>query len=231
MGDLFRKIISTSLLTVCYGMSSLFYKIKVRWIHETGEPQWPHPTELRLFLLINHTSLFEPILCIALPFPYFLKLGRKFIVPGADKTLNRPLVGWFWKFITPNMVKITRKRDESWDRFKDVAKKGGIIALTPEGRMLRPNGLDATGKPMSIRGGVADILEFLDEGKILIAYSGGLHHVQAPGNMRVRLFQELKVNLETLDIKAYKAQFQGVENFRGAVIQDLTERKKKNTPQ
>ena len=33
------------------------------------------------------------------------------------------------------------------------------------------------------------ILEKLDSGKMLIAYSGGLHHVQAPGDLIPKIFK------------------------------------------
>ena len=46
--------------------------------------------------------------------------------------------------------------------------------------MKRANGMDLEGMPMTIRGGVADLLMAIPGGRMLIAYSGGLHHVQVP---------------------------------------------------
>ena len=55
--------------------------------------------------------------------------------------------------------------------------------------MKRRNGLDSQGQPMTVRGGIADILEAIPSGPMLIAYSGGLHHVQAPGETLPAVFR------------------------------------------
>jgi hypothetical protein len=34
-----------------------------------------------------------------------------------------------------------------------------MVLMAPEGRMKRADGLDAHGQPMTVRGGIADILE------------------------------------------------------------------------
>ena len=52
------------------------------------------------------------------------------------------------------MMTITRKRDESWNRFLDSFDDDAVIMMTPEGRMKRPSGLDKHGDPMTVRGGV-----------------------------------------------------------------------------
>jgi hypothetical protein len=48
-----------------------------------------------------------------------------------------------------------------------------------------------------VRGGIADILEAIPSGRMLLAYSGGLHHVQAPGEHVPRPFRTLYLNLES----------------------------------
>ena len=58
-----------------------------------------------------------------------------------------------------------------------------MVIILPEGRMKRENGLDLHGNPMNVRGGIADILLAMKQGRMLIAYSGGLHHVQFPGGV------------------------------------------------
>lgn len=49
------------------------------------------------------------------------------VAPGADKTLNRPFVGIFFKLFSPGMISITRKRDDSWDNFLESIYEDSII--------------------------------------------------------------------------------------------------------
>lgn len=85
---------------------------------------------------------------------------------------------------------------------------------------------------MSIRAGVAEIFEELNEGRLLIAYSGGLHHVQHPGEHFPRLFKTIKLNLEAIEIPEYKAQFSEDPKLRRKeFIADLHNRLAQNTPE
>ncbi len=100
--------------------------------------------------------------------------------------------------------------------------------------MKRPNGLDSKGQPMTVRGGIADILEAIPSGPMLVAYSGGLHHVQAPGESLPRPFRKIRMNFELLDIAAYReARLQeagGPVGFKRAVVEDLERRRDRNCP-
>jgi len=94
--------------------------------------------------------------------------------------------------------------------------------------MKRANGLDSEGKPMTVRGGIADILESIGEGRMILAYSGGLHHVQIPGERFPRLFRTIRMRLELVDIGAYRREIlaaAGREGFRRAVVADLERRR------
>ncbi len=106
-----------------------------------------------------------------------------------------------------------------------------IIIIAAEGRMKRANGLDANGRPMTVRSGVADILDQLDEGKMLVAYSGGLHHIQIPGQKIPRLFKTMKLNFDILDISDYKNSFpvEGIQ-WKRAVVRDMQERLETRCP-
>ena len=128
-------------------------------------------------------------------------------------------------------IPVTRKRDSSWKEFLKAIKNRSVIVIAPEGRMMRETGLDANGKKMNIRSGVAEIIEELNEGKILIAYSGGLHHVQHPGEKFPRIFKDISINLEAISVKDYKALFtsEGIQ-FRRDVVNDLEARLKDNCP-
>ena len=81
---------------------------------------------------------------------------------------------------------------------------------------------------MTVRGGIADILESIGEGRMLIGYSGGLHHVQAPGERWPRLFKTIRIRLELLDIGTYRRELMeqaGREGFKRAVVEDLERRR------
>jgi len=94
-------------------------------------------------------------------------------------------------------------------------------------------GLDASGKPMTVRGGIADILESLGSGRMLLAYSGGLHHVQVPGERFPRLWKTIRMRLELVDIAAYRADLlreAGPAGLKRAVIADLERRRDLNCP-
>ena len=222
-----RHLISFSLMFSCYLVGNIFYRIKVQWINRS-QPCWDH---ISLLIFINHTSLFEPIFTGAFPLKLIWKTARNFAIPGADKTLNRPLVGRFYKFFSPNMVSISRKRDETWKKFMEISAESPMIIIAPEGRMKRPNGLDANGNPMSIRGGVVDILKNINSGNILFAYSGGLHHVQKPGENKFSIFRTIKMNFELIDLNSYKNQFsKDHKEFYLQVISDIENRKKMHIP-
>ena len=99
--------------------------------------------------------------------------------------------------------------------------------------MKRPNGLDKFGNPMTVQGGVADLLERVHDGNMLVAYSGGLHHVLRPDQNFPRLFKRIRVNLEVLDIAEYKARLGFGGNpriFRLAVVRDLESRRDRYCP-
>ena len=70
---------------------------------------------------------------------------------------------WFGPFfsrLAPKVVSVSRKRDRSWSHFlEQVSPEQDILIYTPEGRMKRKNGLDKNGLPMSVRGGIYDILK------------------------------------------------------------------------
>ncbi|HEY0783950.1 MAG TPA: hypothetical protein VGE98_15945, partial [Thermoanaerobaculia bacterium] len=89
-------------------------------------------------------------------------------------------------------------------------------------------GLDADGKPMTVRGGIADLIELIGEGRMLLGYSGGLHHVQVPGERFPRLFKTIRMRLEVVDIGRYRREMEeigGPRGFRRAVVQDMERRR------
>lgn len=222
-----KYAISLALAFSVKAFSKIFFRLERKIIDETPD-FWD---DIHVFAFLNHTSLFEPLLFSSVPNKFFLENTKRAVLPGADITLNRPIVGRLYKTIFPQIIGITRKRDSSWVEFMDKIKPGSLIVIAPEGRMMRKAGLDKHGKPMSIKTGIADILKKTNDGFLLLGYSGGLHHVQKPGEPFFRLFKTIKITYERVKISDYKERLRWQEpDFHKRVVADLTERMKRNVP-
>ena len=220
-----RSMLVFLLLVAVKLAARLFYRIDVGWIGDPPPDRWRH---IRLVAVLNHTSLYEPLFAGGVPVSFLWRLARHGVVPIASKTAVRPLIGHFYKLIASRVISITRQRDASWEKLFGHIDPDAMVALLPEGRMKRANGLDAAGKPMTVRGGIADILEAIGAGRMLLAYSGGLHHVQVPGERFPRLWKTIRMRLELVDIAAYRAALlakAGAAGFKRAVIEDLERRR------
>ena len=216
-----KSILSFVSLLIIKGVSRLLYRFEIKWPNDNPNIKW---NDTRLIVLLNHTSLLEILYLGFLPVSFLRMLSKRMVAPGADKTLNRPFVGAIFKIFSPGMVSISRKRDDTWQQFMNSIYDDSIIVIIPEGRMKRKNGLDLDENKMTVKSGVADVLQGLNSGQMIIAYSGGLHHVHVPGEKSYHVFKTLKMNLETVDIAEYKQSFGetiGSESWRKKVIQDL----------
>jgi len=226
-----REILVFLLLLAVKAVSRLFYRIDVRFIGEVPPRPWQG---VRLAALLNHTSLFEPLFAGACPVRFLFRLARHGVVPIAQKTADRAVVGRFFGLVAKHVVSITRRRDETWKELLSRIDPDAMVVILPEGRMKRADGLDSTGRPMTVRGGIADILDSIGEGRLFLAYSGGLHHVQVPGERWPRLFQTIRLRIEVMDIAAYRnemlAKGGGPEGFRRAVVEDLERRRDLYSP-
>jgi hypothetical protein len=193
----------------------------------TGVPPDGGWSQVKVLDILNHTSLYEPVLTGFAPTALLWRFARHGVLPVADKTARRP-VGIFFRFLAREVVIVTRQRDYTWDKLMRRVDGDAIVMIMPEGRMMRKDGLDSAGRPMTIRGGIADILAAVDGGRMLLVYSGGLHHIQAPGEIVPRPLRQIRARIELVDIKSYTHQLGGsrdIEAFRAAVIQDLTLRR------
>ena len=200
----------------------LFYQFKINWLSPQYKQQWQ---EINFIIFLNHTSLFEPLFIRLAPYSFLWRLANNLVVPGADITLARPITGKIYRTLVPGCIPITRKKDSSWQHFLDQVTNEKVNAILPEGRMKRRNGLDKDGQPMDARGGVVEMLQRLDKGKILFVYSGGLHHIQAPGDRLPRLFKTIEANMEIVDLAYYKSQFSFNDNeFKAQVLSDINQR-------
>lgn len=187
-------------------LSHIFYRQEFKWITDKPENAWD---KTRIFVLLNHTSLYEPLFIQGWSYSFLWKMTNNLSVPGADVTLKRPIVGFFWKLMMPNISAVSRKSDNTWKSYLDSIHEKSIVLIAPEGRMKRPNGLDKFGKPMSVKPGIADIILEIPEGGLVLCLSGGLHHIQKPGQHFPRLFKTLRMNFVYLDLKEYRARFTG----------------------
>lgn len=218
-----RNLFIFGLLLVLKGLARVFYRFDLAWVGEVPKDPW---SGLRLAAILNHTSLFEVLFFGALPIRFLWQLASQGVAPIADKTSSRPIAGRIFRTLAHRVVPITRSRDHTWAQLLDEIGPRSMVLLAPEGRMLRRNGLDSEGKKMTIKGGIADVLETMPAGRFLIGYSGGLHHIQAPGEGMPRLFKKITLKLEVLDIEEYRAQHLASPlGFRAAVIADLERRK------
>ena len=222
-----REYVVFLLLLLVKVLTRIFWRVEVRFIGDVPPEPWRRH---RVVAILNHTSLYEPLWAGVCPNHFLWRIARHGVVPIAQKTANRALVGKLFGLIAKHVISITRNRDETWNEVLRKIDPDAMVLILPEGRMKRPNGLDAHGRPMTVRSGITEILETIGEGRFLVAYSGGLHHVQAPGERWPRLFKTIRMNLEVLDIAAYRNEMMErgggtSQGYRKAMVADLERRR------
>ena len=220
----FRSLTVFTLLLSLKYLSKIFYRHDFAWVGEVPPKPWKH---IRLVAFLNHTSLFEPIFLGGVPNDFVWRIAAHGVIPAADKTTGRPLVGLLFKFVAHHVIAITRERDHTWFQVLNKIDPHSMVIIAPEGRMKRANGLDVNGKPMTVRGGIADILLAIKGGRMLLAYSGGLHHVQVSGHIP-NLFETVRMRLEDVDIDRYIEAMMadgGADQFKKNVMRDLDRRR------
>jgi len=206
------------------------YGLDFGWIGPTPPDPWK---DIRLVVFLNHTSLFEPVFLGGVPNSFIWRLAAHGVIPAADKTTGRPLVGLIFKFVAHHVIAITRERDHTWFAVLQKIDPSSMVVIAPEGRMKRANGLDVNGNPMSVRGGISDILQAIRSGRMLLAYSGGLHHVQIPGRIP-NVFATVRMRLENLEIADYIDEMisrGGPDMFKKTVMKDLDRRRDEYAPE
>ncbi len=207
--------------------SRCFYHHEAQWVGKVPERLWQ---DYRLVAILNHTSLFEFVFAGIVPNTFLWRMARYGLVPIASKTLDRPFIGTFWRQIAGNVVSISRERDQTWKKVMESVDPRSMVIILPEGHMKRANGLDSKGRPMVVRGGIADLIAAIPDGRMLFSYSQGLHHIHIPDRSRFpRLFQPVRMRFEALDIKEYRETIreQGDDDkrFRKNVVKDLMARR------
>ena len=221
---IFRSAAVFALLISLKYLSKIFYRHDFAWVGDVPRRPWHN---IRLVAFLNHTSLFEPVFLGGVPNSFIWRLAAHGVIPAADKTTGRPLVGLIFKFVAHHVIPITRERDQTWFEVLNRIDPKSMVIIAPEGRMKRANGLDLHGNPMSVRGGIADIMLAMREGRMLLAYSGGLHHVQIPGHIP-NVFKTVRMRLEALELSDYIADMMkrgGADEFKKNVRLDLDRRR------
>jgi hypothetical protein len=221
LGTYFRFVVLLGLKVV----ARTFYRADATGIDGGPIPGYPWEN-VRLICFLNHTSLYEPIFAAAVPNRFMWQIASRAVVPIADVTFERSILGLFFRTIVPHAVSISREADRTWDQLLQKIDENVLVIILPEGRMRRGNGLDRHNKPMTARGGIAHILERIDSGQLLMAYSGGLHHVQIPGQKFPHLFKTIRIRFELLDIAQYRTELQrSGARLKNAVKADLDRRR------
>ena len=218
------------LLRSIKAMSRCFYRFDISWIRESADQSWD---SIRLIAFLNHTSLYEPLFVGWFPNHFLKRIATNGLMPVADKALQRPVMGNFFNLVAGNVVPISRMKDQTWLNLLNNIHSDSMVIIMPEGRMMRRGGLDKNGKPMTVRGGIADLIQKIPSGRILMAYSGGLHHIQAPGQLLPRLFKTVQMRLESIDIQKYRERLllhSTYKDFKTAVIKDLESRRDRFCP-
>jgi 1-acyl-sn-glycerol-3-phosphate acyltransferase len=225
-----KRVFSFLILLFLKILVRFFYRFDFRWVDGEPADAWgPY----RILAILNHTSLFEWLFIGGVPVKFLWRISGHGLVPIADITLRRPIVGTFYRLLVPHLLPITRQADRTWKAVVDFVKDDLMVIILPEGRMKRLDGLDKEGRAMSVRGGIADIMQGMTEGKMLVAYSGGLHHVQAPGQHLPRIFRTLRMRLQEIDIAAYKNELDtegDSQGFKQKVKRDLEARRDRYCP-
>ena len=206
-------------------LSRVFYRFDIDWVHQPPADPWRH---LRLVAFLNHTSLYEPLFVGGFPDRFIKRIAFQGLMPVADKATRRPLMGFFFRMVAKNVIPVTRQHDHTWKQVLAAMQVDSMVIIMPEGRMMRANGLDKNGRPMTVRGGIADIVQSIPEGRMLMTYSAGLHHVQTPGQRIPKLFKTLRMRLESVDIADYRNRLMdhyGPVGFKKGLIRDLEYRR------
>ena len=226
-----RSLIVFSILLSVKTLARLFYRFKPVWLEPVTDEQWDR---LRLIVVLHHTSLMDVLFFGLIPTRVLWGFATRGVAPAAAVTLERPLIGLAYRTMAKTVIPLTRKRDHTWQHLLSEIDDDAMVILAPEGRLMRRNGLDKKGRPMSIRGGVIDILGAVSDGQMLMVYSGGLHHIQIPGEHKIpRPFKTVHGRFEMLDVTTYCRAIRdraGDHGFRQAVIDDLGRRRAEHCP-
>ena len=104
-----RSYLIFTLLLGIKGLSRVFFRHEIDWVGDVPPDRWEG---VRILAILNHTSLFEPVFAGGAPFRLLWRVARHGVVPVAEKTTGRPLVGRFFRLVARHVIPITRERGD-----------------------------------------------------------------------------------------------------------------------
>jgi hypothetical protein len=220
-----RAFIVFALFVLVKWIGRISFLYRGEWVNSRPHTRW---RDIRVLVFLNHTSLYEPLFAGFAPYGLLWRFAFHGVLPVAEKTIKRR-IGLFFRFMARHVVTVTRQRDHTWNEVLNRIGRRAIVIIMPEGRMMRRDGRDSTGREMTVRGGIAEILKPLDDGEILVVYSGGLHH----GDRLPRPVRNVRARLELIAIREYKRIFfvgDDMASIKNAVIRDFTRRRDSYCP-
>ena len=123
-----RSILVYLLLTTVKWLSRFFWRFRGEWIGIPPDGDW---SKVKLLVILNHTSLYEPILAGYAPDALLWRFARHGVLPVAEKTMRRR-IGLFFNFLARHVVEVTRQRDHTWENI-DVPHLHKVQGIGPEG--------------------------------------------------------------------------------------------------
>ncbi|MUH72311.1 hypothetical protein [Psychrosphaera haliotis] len=88
----FAQCFSFTVMSTVKAISFLFYRFEIKWL---SKKKFEALDDVKLIVLLNHTSLFEALFVRLAPFRFLWKIARHLLIPIADITASRPVVGKF----------------------------------------------------------------------------------------------------------------------------------------
>lgn len=76
-----QRIIAFFIFATIKTLSMIFFRAEVKWLTPKPKNLWH---DIKLFILLNHTSLYEPLFMQIASYSYIWKFVAHMNVPGAD---------------------------------------------------------------------------------------------------------------------------------------------------
>src|SRR4051812_41232745 len=96
-----RSYIVFLVLLIVKALARLFYRIDVRWIGDVPPGPWGG---VRRPATLTPPSLYEALLAGGCPIHFLWRLARHGVVPVAQKTADRAVVGRFYGMVAARVV-------------------------------------------------------------------------------------------------------------------------------
>lgn len=177
----------------------ILYRCSWTWIGKNSDRGFQ---DMKALFLMNHTSYADHMIFVLVPINVIYKMFWNARIAVAQHQVKN--FKGLLQYLENNIVPLSRQRDDSWNNYLSNANAKSIFVMYPEGTRMSPEGLDKNGKKVRVKGGVADILELLPDGDIVILYLDGFYEILGAGMKFPKLFKKVRVTAEVVDIAALK---------------------------